>query len=72
VELRLDVRNEYRAGDIRHCYADVSRARRELGFEPRVSFADGIREFAEWLRGRTAADAVDAATAALTDRGLTI
>ena len=45
-----DVPGRFRAGDIRHCVADVSRIRRELGYEPRVALADGLRELLDWLR----------------------
>jgi UDP-glucose 4-epimerase len=37
-----------RAGDIRHSRADISRARQELGYEPRVAFEDGLRETLRW------------------------
>jgi nucleoside-diphosphate-sugar epimerase len=37
-------------GDVGHTYADVSRARRELGFEPRTKLEDGIERQAEWMR----------------------
>lgn len=36
----------YRLGDVRHIVARPDRARRELGFCPRVAFADGMAEFA--------------------------
>jgi UDP-glucuronate 4-epimerase len=36
-------------GDVRQTFADISRARADLGFEPRVPFAEGIRRYAEWL-----------------------
>jgi len=39
-----------RAGDIRHSRAEISRARRELGYEPGVSFEDGLRETLNWYR----------------------
>jgi dTDP-L-rhamnose 4-epimerase len=39
----------YRVGDIRHCFADIGRARRLLGYEPRVSFEQGMRELVGWL-----------------------
>lgn len=46
-----------RAGDVRHTWADVSRARRELGFSPKVGLRDGIRRQYEWqLRRRSNAD----------------
>ena len=66
------VRNDqYRAGDIRHCYADPTRARELLGFEARTSFRDGMTELVEWLRDQEAVDRVDRATAELAARGLT-
>jgi nucleoside-diphosphate-sugar epimerase len=40
-----------RAGDVRHSEADISRAREELGYEPRVSFRDGLERTIEWYRG---------------------
>jgi dTDP-L-rhamnose 4-epimerase len=61
---------KYRAGDIRHCFADISHARLLLGFEPRVDFEDGIAELAEWLAGEVAEDRVDEATEELAKRGL--
>jgi len=42
-----------RPGDIRHSTADVSKSRRVLGFEPRVSFLDGLRETAAWYKRRS-------------------
>jgi dTDP-L-rhamnose 4-epimerase len=61
---------KYRAGDIRHCFADISLARRLLAFEPQVRFEDGVAELAEWLSGQIAADHVEHATAELVKRGL--
>jgi dTDP-L-rhamnose 4-epimerase len=40
------VTGEYRLGDVRHITADSRRLREELGWRPRVSFADGMAEFA--------------------------
>ncbi|MFJ8147670.1 NAD-dependent epimerase/dehydratase family protein [Streptomyces sp. NPDC096048] len=46
------VTGEYRLGDVRHITADSSRLRAELGWRPRVGFAEGMREFARaGLRG---------------------
>jgi dTDP-L-rhamnose 4-epimerase len=61
---------EFRVGDVRHCFADVTLARAELGFEPRLGLADGIAELAHWLAGRTAVDRVEEAAAELVRRGL--
>lgn len=66
-----EITGKYRAGDIRHCFADISLARRVLAYEPQFQFADGIRELAQWLGSQSAADRVDDATQQLTAFGLT-
>jgi dTDP-L-rhamnose 4-epimerase len=46
------VTGEFRLGDVRHVFASIDRARRHLGYEPKVGFVAGMREFAEApLRG---------------------
>lgn len=67
-----ELTGEYRVGDIRHCFADVSRAREQLGFEAEVSLADGMTELAAWLEGQVADDRVDEARRELSSRGLTV
>ncbi|SEB00132.1 dTDP-L-rhamnose 4-epimerase [Alistipes timonensis JC136] len=52
VEVPVTVSGNYRLGDIRHNYADISLARRILGFEPRWSFDAGIAKFVEWVNGQ--------------------
>jgi UDP-glucuronate 4-epimerase len=37
-------------GDVRQTWADLSRSRAELGYSPRVEFADGVADFVRWLR----------------------
>lgn len=39
-----------RAGDVRHSRADISRARRDLGYEPAVAFEDGLAQTLRWYR----------------------
>ena len=63
---------KYRAGDIRHCFADISLARELLGYEPKVSLEHGLVELAAWLEGQVAMDRADAAAEELAARGLTI
>lgn len=60
----------FREGDIRHCVADISRARRLLGFEPRVSVETGVPQLLEWVRAQRAMDCVERATQELQSRGL--
>jgi UDP-glucose 4-epimerase len=40
-----------RAGDVRYSMADISRARRDLGYDPTVSFEDGLAKTLAWYRG---------------------
>jgi dTDP-L-rhamnose 4-epimerase len=65
------VPSKFRAGDIRHCFADVSLARDALGFRAEVALEDGLAELAQWLEGQVASDRFDEAAAELTRRGLT-
>ena len=67
-----EVTGKARAGDIRHCFADVGLARELLGFEAQVELEDGLRELAAWLEGRVASDRIDDATQELAARGLTV
>jgi dTDP-L-rhamnose 4-epimerase len=71
-EIEPELTGEYRAGDIRHCFADVTLARETLGYEPQVALADGMEELAAWLEGQVAVDRVDAAAGELQRRGLAI
>jgi dTDP-L-rhamnose 4-epimerase len=71
-DIEPEVTGEYRVGDIRHCFADIGRAQRVLGFRPQVSMAEGLVELAEWLEGQVAVDSVDEATGELRKRGLTV
>jgi UDP-glucose 4-epimerase len=53
--LGLSVKPEFvapRPGDVRHSQADISRARRDLGYEPDVSFVEGLRRTLEWYRSQ--------------------
>jgi dTDP-L-rhamnose 4-epimerase len=70
--LAPEVTGEYRVGDIRHCFADISRAQAVLGYEPRVGLDEGLTELAGWLDGRHADDRVAEAKAELMARGLTV
>jgi dTDP-L-rhamnose 4-epimerase len=66
-----EITGKYRAGDIRHCFADISAARRVLGYAPRYRFADGMAELVEWLRSQTAVDNAAQMVHELTAYGLT-
>jgi dTDP-L-rhamnose 4-epimerase len=65
-----EVANQYRAGDIRHCYADTRLAEELLGFRAEIPFERGMADLLAWLEGQEASDSVDAAREALVARGL--
>jgi dTDP-L-rhamnose 4-epimerase len=67
-----EITGEHRVGDIRHCFADIGRARRVLGYEPQVRFEDGLRELAGWIEPQVADDRVMQARDELARRGLTL
>jgi dTDP-L-rhamnose 4-epimerase len=69
-ELRPRLTGEYRAGDIRHCFADVSRARTLLGFEACVRLDRGLLELADWVAGQVVRERGDEALDGLRARGL--
>lgn len=43
------VTGQYRQGDVRHAWADVSYAAQSLGWTPRHDLADGVHRLATWI-----------------------
>jgi dTDP-L-rhamnose 4-epimerase len=70
--LEPEIIGKYRVGDIRHCFADIGKARQVLGYVPRVQLDDGLAELAAWLESQAAVDRVAQAGAELAARGLTL
>jgi dTDP-L-rhamnose 4-epimerase len=70
-DVPIQVSGSYRLGDIRHNYADIEKARRLLGFDPKVNFQDGIKIFTQWVRSQAVQkDDLDRSFDALKSRGL--
>ncbi|CAN5154148.1 SDR family NAD(P)-dependent oxidoreductase [soil metagenome] len=71
--LQPEVTGRYRVGDIRNCFADITRARERIGYAPRVSFPAGMAELVEWLQEQERPqDGLREHAAELAARGLTI
>jgi dTDP-L-rhamnose 4-epimerase len=70
IDLAPVIVDRYRAGDIRHCYADPTAAAAVLDFHASVSLEDGMTDLIDWLEGQEAVDRVDEATDELVARGL--
>lgn len=72
-DVEAQVTGKFRVGDIRHCFADISRAREVLGYEPRVTFEAGMQELVAWLQQQERPeDHVETHAAELAARGLTL
>jgi dTDP-L-rhamnose 4-epimerase len=71
VEASAEITGKYRAGDIRHCFGDISLAHRLLGYSPRHQLQSAVGELVEWLRSQSAVDRVEEASSHLVAFGLT-
>jgi dTDP-L-rhamnose 4-epimerase len=67
--LSPDIIHRYRVGDIRHCYADISKFKK-LGYEPKVKTKDGLKNLVEWGASAEAKDMTDKADLELERRQL--
>lgn len=71
IEVPLTISGNYRLGDIRHNYADITLASIILGFKPQWSFSDGIGEFAKWVNGQDVQeDKYEASITEMKEKGL--
>jgi len=67
----IDIVRKYREGDIRHCYADISKIQKKLGFKPRLKFEEGISDLVEWVKRQTAVDQFEKSQRELEKKKLT-
>lgn len=64
------ITNKFRKGDVRHCYADITKIKERLHWEPKVSFEEGMKELIEWAYGAEAIDKLDHAIEELKEKRL--
>lgn len=70
-EVPIDVTGAFREGDIRHNVADLTKARRLLGFDPKINFEAGIECFASWVSAQPIPiDGYERSLTELKERGL--
>jgi len=70
--IKPQITGKYRVGDVRHCFADVTKAKEMLGFSPQVPFEHGIKELVEWVQSQEAIDKAEEAVGELDRRKLMI
>ena len=70
---KQSISNEYRNGDIRHCYADITKAKKLLDFDPQVKLEKGLSELDSWVEDNksTARDLFENSLQELKSRNLT-
>jgi len=69
-EIKPNITNKFRKMDIRHCFADISKIKRIIGYEPKITFQEGVKESIEWSFAQEAKDKVDTATKELEEKNL--
>jgi len=62
--------NQYRKGNVRHCFADMGKIKKQLGFKSKVKFQDGMEELIEWSKTQRAKDEFSKARSELKRKGL--
>jgi dTDP-L-rhamnose 4-epimerase len=69
-EIRPEIMNKARSGDIRNCFADIAKARELLGFDPRFKLENALGPFVDWVRSTGAIDRGAEMKRQLEERGL--
>lgn len=71
LEVFCEITGKYRAGDVRHCFGNIAKAQRLIGYQPRVKFEEGVAELVQWLCEQTPEDKAESMVAELQTFGLT-
>lgn len=66
------IAGQFRAGDIRHCYADTRKASTLLGFEAQIELENGVGDLTTWVKAQISGERVQAAKSEMDKRGLIV
>lgn len=69
-DIEPQIIGKYREGDIRHCVADITKARNLLEYQPKVNLEEGLINLLEWVKDQRPDDRVEKATAELSTHQL--
>lgn len=69
-DIAPEILGKFRAGDIRHCYGDITKIQKKIGFKPEVDLEKGLGELIRWVESEPATDAFAASRKELEDKGL--
>jgi len=68
--LKPEITYKFRKGDVRHCYADISKIKRKLGFKIETKLEDGLKKLINWSKKEKAEDKFKYAEKQLKEKGL--
>lgn len=66
----IQVNQEFRKNDIRHCFADITMVRKLLNWQPKVGLEEGLKELVEWSVTQQAEDKFSQAQKELKQKSL--
>ncbi len=69
-DISPEITRKFRKGDIRHCFADITKAKATFGYTPQISFEEGMRELTQWSETAESVDKFEEARQELQKRGL--
>ncbi len=69
-DLGVEITGRYRSGDTRHCFPNISKIERDLGYVPQVRLQTGLEELVAWSDRSEAVDQFEEARHELESRGL--
>jgi len=69
-KVKPEIQNKFRKGDVRHCFADITKAGNKLEWKPKISFKEGMKEIIDWSRTVQAEDLFEKASKELKEKGL--
>ena len=69
-KLQLKITNDYRKGDIRHCFSDIHEIKKMVGWQPMVNFQAGMKELVEWSEKERSNDLFEGAQKILKLKGV--
>jgi dTDP-L-rhamnose 4-epimerase len=68
--IKPEISLKIRKLDVKHCYADITKIKKLVGWKPEVNFKEGLMEVIDWSKNEKAIDLVDLAMKELEKRGL--
>lgn len=68
--IKPDITQKFRSGDVRHCAADISLIKKTLGWKPKWSFEEGMNDLIKWGQKEDAKDLFEKASKELNAKGL--